>query len=187
MKSKHQLRIEEFMRQAEQELPEKPTIPNEEIRELRAKLILEESLETIMALGFRPTVPAWFIGAARPSDIRLTPEMVKNGKIQFSSTEVNPDTNEVEPIEPDLVEVADGCADISVVTYGTLSACGIPDEALIEMIDESNLAKFEPGSYRSDGSDGNPVGKWIKPPGWTAPNIAELLESFEEKVEPHGS
>ncbi len=50
--SSHQQRVEHFMRQARQPLPEEPSIPSEEIRRLRAKLILEEALETIKALGF---------------------------------------------------------------------------------------------------------------------------------------
>ncbi|RME85522.1 MAG: hypothetical protein D6785_04320, partial [Planctomycetota bacterium] len=52
MKSPHQKRVEEFMRLAGQEIPEVPTLPDEKTRLLRSKLILEEALETIHALGF---------------------------------------------------------------------------------------------------------------------------------------
>lgn len=43
--------VDEFMRLAKQEIPEKPIEPSEEVRLLRAKLIYEEALETINALG----------------------------------------------------------------------------------------------------------------------------------------
>jgi len=73
--------------------------------------------------------------------------------------------------EPDLIEIADGCADISVVTIGTLSACGIDAEPLLELVDRNNLAKFGPGHSRRED------GKLIKPPGHKPPDIAGLLES----------
>lgn len=53
-KSSHQVAVESFMTLGGQEVPKKPCIPNVEIRRLRAKLILEEALETIHALGFEP-------------------------------------------------------------------------------------------------------------------------------------
>ncbi len=53
LRSEHQLSVDEFMRLAKQDLPQKPTLPAENVLKLRAKLILEECLETIAALGFR--------------------------------------------------------------------------------------------------------------------------------------
>lgn len=73
-------------------------------------------------------------------------------------------------VEPNLVEIVDGCADISVVTIGTLSACGVSDQPILEAVDANNLAKFGPGSCRRE-SDG----KWIKPPGHKPPDIMALL------------
>lgn len=52
-KSSHQVAVETFMRLGGQELPSKPTIPDVEIRRLRAELILEECIETIRSLGFK--------------------------------------------------------------------------------------------------------------------------------------
>lgn len=52
-KSNHQLEVESFMLRARQDVPVVPAVPDEEIRRLRAKLILEEALETIAALGFQ--------------------------------------------------------------------------------------------------------------------------------------
>lgn len=71
--------------------------------------------------------------------------------------------------EPNVIEVIDGCCDLSVVTTGTLSAFGIPDEPFQQLVDENNLAKFGPGhSLRSDG-------KLIKPPGHRPPDIRGLI------------
>ena len=44
-------KVKEFMQVFGQETPDKPTIPSLKIRKLRAKLILEEALEEIDALG----------------------------------------------------------------------------------------------------------------------------------------
>lgn len=73
--------------------------------------------------------------------------------------------------EPDLEGIADGCADISVVTIGTLSACGIADQPILEEVDQANLRKFGPGGHRRED------GKWIKPADWTPPNIMGRLEA----------
>ncbi|GIV57641.1 MAG: hypothetical protein KatS3mg042_0554 [Rhodothermaceae bacterium] len=150
MPTPHYQRVREFMQKAGQETPDAPTIPDAETRLLRAKLILEEALETVKALG---------VG------VRVTTD---------DGTEV--DFNHVDHLdfvaqgEPDLEGVVDGCADISVVTIGTLIAFGIDDEPVLEEVDRANLRKFAPGSYRRED------GKWMKPPGWTPPDILGVIE-----------
>lgn len=144
--SEHQRRIAEFMDKAGQDLPVYPTVPNEHIRRLRAKLIMEECLETVRALGFEPYMPSF-------GEVTID-------RLQFSDVLV-----------PSIEEIADGCADISVVTYGTLLACGIADKPIIEAVDASNLAKFAEGGYRRDD------GKWMKSPNWEKPDIFGLLLS----------
>jgi predicted HAD superfamily Cof-like phosphohydrolase len=123
-KSDHQLRVEEFMRLAKQEIPAVPTMPCLAVRKLRANIILEEALETIEALGFTVTL--------KPFDLSF----------ELSET-----------CAPDLIEAVDGCCDLRVVTTGTLSALGVADNAVQEEVDRNNLAKFGPGSYRRE-SDG---------------------------------
>lgn len=147
LKTEHQQRIEEFMRKAKQELPSAPTLPDEKTRKLRAKLIFEEALETIEALGFE-VVQAPVGSVVSIASVEFAPSFV-----------------------PDLSGIADGCADISVVTVGTLSACGIADAPLLRAVDENNLAKFGPGhSIREDG-------KLIKPPDHRPPDIAKVLQA----------
>lgn len=143
--SDHQLRIERFMHLAGQEVPDRPTMPSLQVRELRARLILEETLETIKALGFR---------------------VYRDPKLASPDAPMQIDTLKFEDCcRPNLVLIADGCADISVVTTGTLSACGIKDDSLLKIVDENNLAKFGPGGYRRED------GKWIKPPDHRPPDI----------------
>lgn len=150
-RSKHQQAIDTLMRKAEQELPTVPRIPSEEVRILRAKLLLEEALETIEALGVH----------------------VDSGPLDALTYE---DCEFEIRGEPNLVEIADGCADISVVTIGTLSACGISDCSLLKEVDDNNLKKFGPGGYRR--SDG----KWVKPPDHQPPDIAGLLMAQRVEV-----
>lgn len=147
----HQERIEEFMQKAEQSVPDYPVEPDKPTRLLRAKLILEEALETVSALGVNVTTPSSLSSPTVP--------------IQFKDLQFF-----INPYKPfDMVEVVDGCCDISVVTIGTLSACGVKDAALLLEVDLSNLAKFGPGSSkRKDG-------KWLKPEGWTPPAISYHL------------
>lgn len=124
------------MLRAKQEVPILPTLPAETIRYLRAKLILEEAIETINALGFAIT-----------SDPKIDGSYCGDGN---------------------LTEIVDGCCDLMVVTTGTLSACGLADERLQEIVDLDNLKKFKPGYTLS------PEGKLIKPPGHKGPT--ELIE-----------
>lgn len=142
MKTEHQQRVEELMRRAGQALPIKPMVPSVEVRKLRANLILEEALETIEALGFNVVM--------KPFD---------------GTIEVGPEVR-----EPNIIEVVDGCADVSVVTIGTLSAFGVSDQPILEAVDANNLEKFGPGSYKRE-SDG----KWMKPPGHKPADIMGLL------------
>lgn len=141
MKSEHQARIEAFMKLAGQAVPTIPVMPSLEVRRLRANIILEEALETIQGLGFALRM--------KPFDNEF--ELMEDGA-------------------PDIVEVVDGCADISVVTIGTLSAFGVADQPILEAVDAANLTKFGPGSYRR-ASDG----KWMKPPDFKAPDIMDVL------------
>lgn len=188
-RSAHQLRVERFMQLAGQELPPSPKIPSLDVRILRAKLILEEALETIQkGLGLTVKASGGNVVPKEGLPIRINNLLIEENKHK----------------KPDIVEIADGCCDLMVVTTGTLSACGIKDKPILKAVDHSNLAKFtEPkcptcnapmvingdycycsakgcsnfddislskfGGYRRED------GKWIKPKDWQAPPILELL------------
>ena len=143
MPTAHYKRVQAFMQKAGQQTPQRVTVPDEATRVLRAKLIVEEALETVRALGVR----------ASACDASLEMDL-----LDFEAAGT-----------VDLEGVADGCADISVVTIGTLVAFGIDDERLLEEVDRANLRKFGPGAHvREDG-------KWMKPPDWSPPDIAGVL------------
>lgn len=99
-----QQQVKDMMLAFQQECPETPTIPDLETRKLRAKLILEEALETVIALGFEPRIRIY----TRPN------------------TDYGFDIHLFEhPFGTDLKEILDGCEDLKVVTEGTLLACGL--------------------------------------------------------------
>lgn len=148
LRTDHQERVRRFMVLARQATPDVPTIPSVMVRLLRAKLIIEEALETCKALGVRIS-------------IHNGPEALLEEHLGFASSGE----------APDLTEIADGCADVSVVTTGTLIACGIQDRPILEAVDENNLAKFGPGhSWREDG-------KLIKPPGHKKVDLESIIQA----------
>jgi len=124
MSTMHQKLVNEFMRLAGQRVPSGPMMPDNQARLLRAKLIHEECMETLEALGVR---------------VDLVSDAGEKQEWDYTIRG-----------EPNLVEIVDGCCDIKVVTTGTLSACGIDDEGPQSLVDLNNLAKFGPGGYRRD-------------------------------------
>jgi predicted HAD superfamily Cof-like phosphohydrolase len=150
----HYDRVRAFMTQARQETPATPVVPGQKVRLLRAKLILEEALETVRALGVE-------VHVLSPNDDDRVVISEEESKLGFELRGM-----------PDLTEIADGCADISVVTTGTLIACGIQDQPILEAVDQNNLDKFGPGhSWREDG-------KLIKPPGHKKVDLEPLIQAM---------
>ena len=69
----------------------------------------------------------------------------------------------------DVVELADGLADLIYVCVGTAVRYGIDLPAVWDEVQRSNMAKFGPGAWRDE------TGKIRKPPGWMPPDIAGVL------------
>ncbi len=146
VRSLHQQKVDMLMRLAGQNLPDQPTMPSFDVRILRAKLIMEEALETIeRGLG----INVYYTRGGG---------LIDNDELHFECAN-----------EPDMVELADGCADLRVVTTGTLSAAGLADSYIQDLVDENNLQKFGPGGYRRED------GKWCKPPGHKPPDIVSAI------------
>lgn len=145
-----------------QEIGEPYTVPNQEIRLLRAKLIIEEALETVKALGFDLSAGHFYLNA-------LT-------KFTFEANN-----------EPNLEGIIDGCVDLNYVTSGTLASCGVPEGPHIDEVCRANEDKFPKGIPIF-----NEIGKYQKPQGWKGPDhnkvqlavmsIGGSLESYVEKV-----
>lgn len=160
-KTAHQVRIEEFMKLAEQEIPSSPQLPSEGVRLLRAKLILEEALETVKALGVKLVVGG--VVDWDGDDLAL---------VLDESSEwlgCDPALLTKERTAQLLAEIADGCADLSVVSIGTLSACGIADAEVLREVDRTNLEKFGPGGHKRED------GKWVKPENWQPPRLKQII------------
>lgn len=72
----------------------------------------------------------------------------------------------------DLVELADGLADIIYVAIGTAVEFGIPLDRVWAEVQRSNMAKVDPDTgkvkHRSDG-------KVLKPESWSPPDIVGAL------------
>lgn len=136
-----------------QKVPSQRSMPDAPTRELRAKLILEEALETIKGLGVIVRV------AGDPESIV---DLAKNDLLRY-------DTKCPDGSDPhkDMEEIIDGCCDLIYVAVGTLCVCGVPDVPHLKEVNRANNAKFP---------NGEPVmhptipGKFGKPPGWTPPN-----------------
>jgi predicted HAD superfamily Cof-like phosphohydrolase len=160
LKSKNQLVVELFMAltgDKRQVAPLTPTPISDVVRQLRARLMLEECLETIQkGLGVRVEyMDAGDVAAGEP------PRMISIDIRYVRFT----------PGEPsDLVELADGLADCEVVNLGTASAAGIAHQPIFEEVMRNNLAKFGPGSTLDEG------GKLLKPPGHKPPVIKRILQ-----------
>jgi predicted HAD superfamily Cof-like phosphohydrolase len=148
------------------DLPSRPTLPAETTRLLRAKLILEEAIETINSLGFSIDIPF------TSRDLDGTDSQTIYGGTIGEIIDVGIDEiNLVPRFEPDLVEIVDGCADISVVTVGTLIACGVGDKPILEEVDANNMKKFGEGhAIREDG-------KLVKPANHVKPDFEKLIDA----------
>lgn len=157
----HQSRVEQFMTLAKQEVKTVPSVPSDAVVILRAKLLIEECIETLRSLGVSLQ---YKLGLTLAEDKKFLLE------IDLSKLNYKKDVEYIKTAPTDIVGVADGAADISVVNIGMLSAFGIKDKALLEEVDANNLAKFGEGhSFREDG-------KLIKPPNHRPPNIVDVLK-----------
>jgi predicted HAD superfamily Cof-like phosphohydrolase len=177
--------VKQFMTVMEQEVPSKVCDPGFAVRHLRAKLILEEALETVRALGFGP--------------------LFNNMEVEMK------DLHFEELYEFNFEEVFDGLLDSDYVgLQGTSIALGLSEEQVqkgIEEVHKSNMSKlwtnyeysrtneqqeknytFQQVVYglHQDDPDNATVrcwlvkdshGKVIKSPSFTPPNLKAIYET----------
>lgn len=118
--------------------------PDLKSRELLAKLILEEALETVQALGFHVDVNAPEYGESNKHVVTIT-----NGNQK----------------ELDIYDIIDGCCDTIYVSVGCLVAMGVPDLPHLREVCRANDGKFPNGEAII-----NEYGKYQKPVGWKGPD-----------------
>lgn len=75
-------------------------------------------------------------------------------------------------IAGDMVEIADGLADVIYVAVGAAIEFGIPLERVWAEVQRSNMAKVDPATGKVKRRED---GKVLKPEGWTPPDIAAVL------------
>jgi predicted HAD superfamily Cof-like phosphohydrolase len=155
-KSCHYEKVRQIMEHFGQTVHDVPTVPDDATRILRARLMLEEPLETIQrGLGVSVRIMNPATGGFIP---------INFADLHFEITD---------PV--DMVELVDGCFDTMVVTTGTLIACGVPDMDGQDLVDEANLAKMGGGK--------DEFGKFQKPPGWKPADIGGWINQLEVEAQ----
>lgn len=148
-------RAQSQVRQFHQEVLAGPTSPAEpRLRNphLRARLILEEAIETAFAL----------VGSNDAQTI-----------VQEQLVKVLREATAKGELEPDLIRAIDGCTDVNYVVYGTLEDIGVDGEPFMDEVHAANMRKRDPGHGQQ--ATKSPLGKVIKPEGWVGPDIAGVL------------
>lgn len=115
-----------------------------EVRLLRARLILEEAKELLLAMGIDWANAEW------PTDLWIDGPS-------------------------DLVEVADGIADLQYVTVGTGRSYGIPTDACFREVHRSNMTKTPPDPDRPADPGAKYTTKTPKGPDFRPPAIKSIL------------
>jgi len=169
-KSRNQLMTELFiarMNHPDQPLPPGPAIPNDRVRSLNARLMLEECMETIVK-GLGTDI----VLRVPTEDMRID---VSSGTMRIVLKSEHIDG--MYPLRSfDMIETADGLADCDVVNNGVASKCGITLQPILDEVYGNNLLKFAEGHAFDEG------GKLIKPPNHPAPRIEALLDEQKKGV-----
>lgn len=152
--------LRDFHHDANQSIGTSPQIRD---ADLRARLILEEAIETALALlmnDFESGVEA----GLRVHDIL---DGVMKNCVAMGKLNRNPDA------VGRLVEAIDGMCDLAYVTIGTAVACGTPLDPFWNEVHRSNMQKA-----------GAPIvnGKLMKPRGWRPPQLREIFESLRPSI-----
>jgi predicted HAD superfamily Cof-like phosphohydrolase len=108
-------------------------------------------------------------------DVFIAPCMPDDETVSLRIALIREELNELISacVDRDLVEIADGLADILYVTYGAGHAFGIDLDSCFDEVQRSNMTKI--------GKDGKVIysaeGKVLKPDNYSPPNLAKVLEA----------
>ena len=153
------------MRGAGQETPSTYTVPSDKLRIARARLLLEETLETVCyGLGVQVRFPQF-------GTTSLDPKIMKEKAIY----QVESPDNIHSRTEFDPIETIDGIMDMHVVATGTLVAIGLPDSTFLEEVDNNNLKKIATGKLNPE------TGKFEKSLKHVPPDIGALFEQVRHE------
>ncbi|AWN03419.1 MazG-like nucleotide pyrophosphohydrolase [Microbacterium phage Count] len=156
-KNSMQRDVEEFMRRCDQEVKTYPELPEEEVKALRIRLMVEELLGSTKISGYPDA---------------KTPEYNPWGLVNDKSDEL------VQSIlNNDLVGIADGLADVLYVVFGTAAAFGIDIQEVFDEVHRSNLSKTvwseeqQRYIYAKDAG-----GKTIKPDTYSPADLEPIVQ-----------
>ena len=168
--NKWQAMVEEFHSATNSVIGTTPALRE---NELRAKLIMEEAVETCAALGFAVDATIYKHDPRDPDGVERTKEnggdvlemgsMFWNEVASFTKTYT----------EPDLLDVIDGVCDLIYVALGTVISAGIDLDPHFTEVQRANMMKLL-GPKRADG-------KQLKPEGWQPPDHAAVLAQTENE------
>lgn len=133
-----------------QEVRDVPSVPDEKVVRLRARLVIEEAVSEFLEALF---------------DINDEQDKLEGG-YSFLMTRIQAELQVLidnAPVRVNLVKVADALADADYVVAGSRLAFGINGPPIAALVHASNMAKAN-GPVREDGKRG-------KPPGWQPPDI----------------
>jgi predicted HAD superfamily Cof-like phosphohydrolase len=143
--------VRTMMELYQQEVNSTPTMPQDPAyRALRARLVLEEALEFVEAMGVSVTM--------------------EHGEEQFTIRSTK-DLTLRPTLTPNLVKAADAVGDLLVVTYGGANAIGINAPVVFEEVHRSNMTKIWPdGTIHKDEN-----GKVVKPDSYSPADISRVI------------
>ena len=143
--SEHE-KVKEFHRVMGISTHERPTMPDEAMRLLRCRLLLEETLEYIRASG---------CGV-----------LTSGGNLERDEAYVFIDHD----IAPNLAAMAQENADVRYIAHGNDLAMGV-DGRPFDEVHRANMEKAPNGVVLKDER-----GKFRKPEGWKPPDVARVLK-----------
>ena len=151
--------VEEFHRETGSTVG--PTVALRD-NELRAKLIMEEAVETCAALGFGVSASIY------DGDPKENEGFGGNVRLVGAFWKIFD--------KPDLLETIDGLCDLIYVICGTAVAAGVDLDPHYAEVQKANMMKLL-GPKRADG-------KQLKPEGWKPPDHAAVLAHSESESRP---
>lgn len=156
--------VTEFHKAFGHPVGEKPLIPDVNQMRFRARFILEEVVELILALGARHP---------ENQHLRRAVELIERARDQLLTAQ------SYEFKDVDLVQVADALGDLDYVIAGSALVFGIPLSEVVAEIHRSNMTKLGP--------DGKPIydgeGKVQKGPNYEPPRLELILAPEIEEDE----
>lgn len=154
-----ELDLKAFHRMSGQDVGTSPQIRS---AELRARLIIEEAIETAYALVRSVSITN--------SDAFFVVDDICREMIEKVVT-ANPETL-YDPVS-NIAEVIDGCVDLIYVTVGTAVTIGVSLDMFWLAVHAANMQKA-----------GGPVvnGKLMKPRNWQPPDIRTLFENLRPEM-----